>query len=370
MLAATRRERILNLARREGSVGIADLVAELGFSRVTIRRDLDVLSEQGMLQKVRGGAMLPTGPHQPAAPVDQVLIGMLIPSAYYFRHVVDGARTVTSERGGTVRLVTSGYEPSAEPQLVGELLRSGVDGLMLVPSFDLDESQPGWQDYLRTLAVPTVLIEREPPPTELATLSTVRSGHERGVAAALTHLKNLGHRRIALISRVFSQTGSFVQRGYRQAVADLGLDEDVPVIVGTDPATVRPGLTPEGPDIVLDQLVANRVTAVLCHGDEDALALSQCAQARNRAVPGELSIVSYNDEVAALGDPPLTAVAPPKERVGVVAARLLFDLLEPDSDRTPMHVQIDPRLIIRGSTAVPVDSSDDRMRGSVSHRYG
>lgn len=357
MLAAERREQILTAARRDGVVRVADLVAELRFSHVTIRRDLEVLSEQGLLRKVRGGAMLRTPPaaHHAAASGsnDQIVVGVLIPFAYYFRHIVDGARSVASQRGGTVRLVTSAYDPRAEQRLVRELVEAGATGLLLAPTFNQGEPEAPLPDYLNHPAVPTVLIEREPPPTDLVTLSTVRSAHERGVAAALAHLRHLGHRRIALISRVFSQTGSFVQRGYRQATASLHLADDAPVIVGTDPETVRPGLTPEGPEPVFDQLLAAGVTAVLCHGDEDALVLSQYAQANGCTVPGGLSIVSYNDEVAALGDPPLTAVAPPKEQIGAFATQLLFNLLQPGAPQTPIHVQIDPRLILRGSTAPP-----------------
>lgn len=362
MLAAERRQQILTVARRDGVVRVAELVEELHFSHVTIRRDLDVLSEQGLLQKVRGGAMLRT-PSAARPVVDRDasgrdVVGVLIPDVYYFRHIVDGARGVAAERGITIRLVTSGYDPRAEPRLVRQLVDAGATGLLLAPSFSQGEPEAQRPDYLDDPAVPTVLIEREPPPTDLTALPTVRSAHERGVAAALAHLKDLGHHRIALISRVFSQTGSFVQRGYRQAIPSLGLADDAPVIVGADPETVRPGLTPEGPEVIFEQLVAANITAVLCHGDEDALVLSQYAQANGRAVPGDLSIVSYNDEVAELGDPPLTAVAPPKEQIGAFAARLLFNLLEPGTDHTPIHVQIDPRLIVRASTApAPTEAS-------------
>lgn len=364
MLAAERRQQILTVARRDGVVRVAELVKELHFSRVTIRRDLDVLSDQGLLQKVRGGAMLTsafTSPTRDHNSGNQVVVGMLIPDAYYFRHIVDGARAVAADQGGTVRLVTSAYDPRAEPRLVHELVEAGATGLLLAPSFTRDEPESPRAAYLEAPAVPTVLIEREPPSTDLTALSTVRSAHERGVAAAVTHLANLGHRRIALISRVFSQTGSFVQRGYRQAAANLGLAQDVPVIVGTDPETVRPGLAPEGPAAVFDQLVAADVTAVLCHGDEDALVLSQYAQANGMAIPGDLSIISYNDEVAELGDPPLTAVAPPKEQIGEFAAKLLFNLIEPEADRTPIHVQIDPRLVVRASTAAPAAARAERV---------
>lgn len=361
MLAAERRQQILTVARRDGVVRVAELVKELRFSHVTIRRDLDVLSGQGLLQKVRGGAMLvpiddgaaDSRPTMDRHPENQLVIGVLVPVVYYFRHIVDGAQSELSGHGGAVRLVTSGYDPGAEPRLVSELVESGAAGLLIAPSFNQGESELPRPDYLDDPTVPTVLIERELAPTDLGTLSTVRSAHERGVAAALAHLEELGHRRVALISRGFSQTASFVQQGYRQAVATLGLADDVPVLVDSDRDAVRPGLVPEGPEMILDQLVAASVTAVLCHGDEDALVLSQYAQANGRSVPGDLSIVSYNDEVAALGDPPLTAVAPPKEQIGALAAQLVVKMLEPGADPTPMHVQIDPRLVVRGSTAPP-----------------
>jgi DNA-binding LacI/PurR family transcriptional regulator len=342
------------VARRDGVVRVVELVEELGFSHVTIRRDLDALNEQGLLRKVRGGAMLGTAPTvRDAAAANPVVIGVLVPVASYFRYIVDGARAFVSEQGGAVRFVTSGYDPHAEPGLVHDLVEAGAAGLLVAPSFNQGENaQPG-PHYLTDPAVPTVLIEREPAPTELGTLSTVRSAHERGVAAALAHLHELGHRRVALISRGFSQTASFVQAGYRRAVASLGLDDDVPMIVEVSPDLVRPGLVPEGPKLIFDRLAAADVTAVLCHGDEDALVLSQYAQAQGRSVPGDLSIVSYNDEVAALGDPPLTAVATPKEQIGAFAAELLFHLLDADADPTPIHVQIDPRLVLRGSTAPP-----------------
>jgi DNA-binding LacI/PurR family transcriptional regulator len=360
MLAAERRQRILVAARRDGAVRVADLVAELRYSHVTIRRDLDALAEQGLLRKVRGGAMLPATPASLSDPTSSDerrpigrALGVVVPIAYYFRHVVDGVRDVAARHGHTVRLATSGYDAGAEPRLVRELIESGVVGLLIAPSLNRGEQRSGGLGYLDQLPVPTVLIEREPPPVTLGALSTVRTAHERGVAAALAHLRELGHTRVALISRGYSQTASFVQQGYQQAVVSLGLATDVPRIVDVGREVVQPGLAPEGPEGIVDRLGAHEVTAVLCHGDEDALVLLQYLQAKGRLIPGKLSIVSYDDEVAALGDPPLTAVAPAKRQVGAAAAQVLLDLLNPDADPNPVHIQIEPRLVIRGSTAPP-----------------
>jgi DeoR/GlpR family transcriptional regulator of sugar metabolism len=58
MLAEQRQAHILELIRRDGAVRVADLVRNLGVSDMTIRRDLGVLADQGLVQKVHGGATL------------------------------------------------------------------------------------------------------------------------------------------------------------------------------------------------------------------------------------------------------------------------------------------------------------------------
>lgn len=55
MLVTERRERILALVRERGTVPLAALAATLGVSEMTVRRDIDLLADDGMVQKVRGG---------------------------------------------------------------------------------------------------------------------------------------------------------------------------------------------------------------------------------------------------------------------------------------------------------------------------
>lgn len=58
MLARQRQERILKDLHKDGSVRVVELAARLMVSDMTIRRDLDVLQESGLLEKVHGGALL------------------------------------------------------------------------------------------------------------------------------------------------------------------------------------------------------------------------------------------------------------------------------------------------------------------------
>jgi len=68
MLKSERQDKIAQEVLRRGAVSVSDLAAELGVSEITVRRDLDELSDVGRLQRVRGGARQPS-PRGPELPV-------------------------------------------------------------------------------------------------------------------------------------------------------------------------------------------------------------------------------------------------------------------------------------------------------------
>jgi DNA-binding LacI/PurR family transcriptional regulator len=95
-------------------------------------------------------------------------------------------------------------------------------------------------------------------------------------------------------------------------------------------------------------------TALFCHGDENSLfGLLQNARARGLSVPEQLSIIAYDDDVSAHADPPIAAVAPDRRRIGALTTRMLIDLIAEPSAEPPVQLRVEPRLILRGSTAPP-----------------
>ena len=66
MLAVERRRRIAEIIRSRGVVGVAEMAEALGASEITLRRDLRVMADQGLLMRTHGGAVLPAGlAHEP-----------------------------------------------------------------------------------------------------------------------------------------------------------------------------------------------------------------------------------------------------------------------------------------------------------------
>jgi DeoR/GlpR family transcriptional regulator of sugar metabolism len=75
MLARHRQSLILQAVRSDGSARVSDLTQRLGVSDMTIRRDLEVLAREGLVEKVHGGAVLPGTPssHEPGFEAKLVL---------------------------------------------------------------------------------------------------------------------------------------------------------------------------------------------------------------------------------------------------------------------------------------------------------
>lgn len=82
--------------------------------------------------------------------------------------------------------------------------------------------------------------------------------------------------------------------------------------------------------------------------------MAHVAATRGIQIPQDLSVISYDDEVAALASPPLTALRPPRQEVGRTAVAVLLDRLD-DPGRPAHRIAVSPTLVIRDSTAPPAN---------------
>ncbi|RSS78831.1 LacI family DNA-binding transcriptional regulator [Streptomyces sp. WAC06614] len=347
-----RRARVLALVQERGSVRVTDLARELGISPVTLRRDIEAMTARGEIGRLHGSitrapapAPAPAWQAEPGGPVGSLgaagrtgpagwgaglVVGMVVPTTdYYYADVVRGAREVVEACGARLTVGLTQYLPGEDRTQTHRLLSTGAHGLLLTPTWEDGCPGPGEGTWTTGLPVPTVLVERWAPPGHpAAELDRVSSDHAHGAARAVRHLAAQGHRRIALASRR-TPTSARLRAGYDAAVAALGLPSAPPL-----PAPA-PGPGPEGEADRLARtlhhlcaaVTEGGVTAALIHSDTDALVLIPRLQARGVRVPEDLTVITYDDEVAALAGVPLSAVAPPKREVGARAAELLLDRL-------------------------------------------
>jgi DNA-binding LacI/PurR family transcriptional regulator len=365
-LQVARRTQLLEALQRDGVLRISDLTEALGAAAVTIRRDIAQLAAEGLVRRVHGGVALPDVDDAQTADASTLeeglpgavadasgrTLGILVPSLdYYWPHVAKGAEEAARELGMRVILRGSSYASEDDrPQLQRMVERLGVDALIVAPRIDAPTSGRTIA-WLANTGMPVVLLERTAtfgPHHEV--LESVVTDHALGAAMAVRHLAALGHRKVGVVLAEPSPTRPHVRRGWLEATVECGLDSN-----DTVDARVPDASSPEitaALDAVLDQCLATKTTALLVHADAEAITLIQRCEERHLSVPGDLSIVAYDDEVAGLFSPPLTAVRPPRRSIGAAAVKLVADRLA-DPERPAHRVIISPSLRVRDSTARP-----------------
>ncbi|WP_394436121.1 substrate-binding domain-containing protein [Streptomyces sp. SGAir0957] len=355
-----RHARVLELLRERGTLRVADLARELDVSPVTLRRDVETLAAQGRLQRLHGAVVWPgeddtaASPEPAGASAEGAVIGMVVPTTeYYYAEVVRGAREAVEERGARLVVALSRYLPGEDSVQVDRLLDAGADGLLLTPSWERGVPGPGEGLRITERPVPTVLVERSAPHGHpAAALDRVRSDHAHGAAEAVRHLASLGHRTLTLAAQE-SPTSAQLRQGYEAAVAALGLSGVPGPPPPREPAATESERFDRAFAFLRDAVGERGVTAAILHSDADALVLVPRLRAHGVRVPEDLSVITYDDEIAALADLPLTAVAPAKRTVGRRAAELLLSrLTAPVGAGEPgQHIDVLPQLHIRASCA-------------------
>jgi DNA-binding LacI/PurR family transcriptional regulator len=278
-------------------------------------------------------------------------IGVLVPeiSDPWAAEIVSGIEShllaneyhylVTSHRRSTQNLLQDDVEL---------LTQRGVDGMILVAT-----------EVKEPFLLPAVVISGR---RRVEGLSNVVIDHDRAARLALTHLKELGHRRIALFR---GQPGSSDtedrSRAIFQAAASLGIEI---------PPELTLQLSGEGeeeifaPDAAYQEgyafaqkLLGRRLdfTALFAFDDASAIGAIRAFLDAGLAVPDDVSVVGFDDiQNAAYHNPRLTTVRQPLREMGRIAAQVLLERIATPHSRgngaDGSFVVLAPELIVRDST--------------------
>jgi len=179
---------------------------------------------------------------------------------------------------------------------------------------------------------------------------TVSLDQVAGAESAVEHLAALGHTRIAHVAGPEGwMDGRDRERGWRGACTRLGLDPSVLLRGDWTPASGHR----VGRELV-DRVAAGEVTAVFCGNDQMALGLVHAFAEAGVSVPGDVSIVGFDDiPEAAHFLPSLTTVRQDFEALGRLIMTTVEAVLAGDS--TPV-ASLPTELVVRGSTAAPPTS--------------
>jgi DeoR/GlpR family transcriptional regulator of sugar metabolism len=180
LLAAERRRAIANLIRRQSTVRLKDLSASFGASDSTIRRDLEYLERQGILERTYGGAIVAEG-----------------------KAVAKGTRQVPPLSSEETRIGSAAAELVAE----GETVFLGSGPLALAVAHHIAE-KPGVTVVTNTLDVATYL-------TDHSDLPLILTGGqvERHRGALVGHVAELALRELRADRAIIGVRGIHVPDG-------------------------------------------------------------------------------------------------------------------------------------------------------------
>ena len=284
------------------------------------------------------------------------VIGAIVPTIdnAIFAQGIAAIQARLERAGYGLLLAACDYDLDRELAQARTMVGRGVEALVLVGA----AHRPGMRELLHRHAIPYVCQGAFAPAQEPA---CVGFDNRRAAYVATRYLLLLGHRRIGMIAGVQRDNDRAAARvaGVHDALVEAGLTgaaADTTAGSSTARWLAESSYSFDAARIATRHMLDAEVpvTALVCGNDILAFgALREC-QARGIDVPGQVSIVGFDDlALARLATPALTSVRIPTAQMGEAAADFLLASL---AGGTPQAVEVPFKLVLRASTG-PVPAS-------------
>jgi DNA-binding LacI/PurR family transcriptional regulator/anti-anti-sigma regulatory factor len=285
-------------------------------------------------------------------------IGVIAPDlgGYYFGAMITGVHQVAREAGMPLIVVQQALGAQQLPAFGADHI---VGWVILHPN----ETDRANLAALCAAGAPVVMV---PVPLDGIDCTLVQVDNRGGMRAAVAHLIDHGHQRIAYVDHGPHAWSQQRYLGYRDALEQHGIGYDPALVIHlnhpqVDGADVHHQRGEHAAGYLLEQELA--CTALAASTDTCAIAAMRALQAAGRRVPDDLAIVGFDDIVEAqYASPPLTTVRSQFDAIGRAAAeRLLIELR--DGAAGPRQVVSVPTSVLQrrscGCTAL-----DERLSGA------
>ncbi|WP_068303697.1 LacI family DNA-binding transcriptional regulator [Pararhodobacter sp. CCB-MM2] len=333
-----------------GKPGLRDVAREAGVSLATASRAMsqpDLVSEAVRARIAEASDRLGYVANRTARRLSQhrsETIGVIVPSIGnpLFAPALDGVRSVLDAQEYGMLIASAERDPARELKQIRTMIEHGVDAVLTL----MPEHDPALFPFVARTGTPVVYVTSTAPE---APVPLVDFDNPAAMTEIVRHVIAQGHRRIGVLT------------GSRESTPVIGQRLDAALAELT-----RAGLTPPADwvveaDYASDEARAGarrlltcteRPTAIVCTGDQHAVATVIEAQALGIDVPGALSVTGCNDvSIARLCNPQLTTLHIPYRLLGEQACRHALSLLSGES--VPDRTVLDHRLVVRDSVAAP-----------------
>lgn len=262
----------------------------------------------------------------------------------YLSTLLGGAMSTAGELGTGLLLRSIPTVMTTPPaEWAQSLARAGRLGVIEVTS----RYSAARENALRAVGLPMILIDPIDQPRK--STPSIGATNWSGAYEATQYLLSLGHRHIAYIGGPPGATCDTIRaHGWAAAMSEAGVAVDLD-------AVPRHSYSFEHGLKVGEQLLASQTppTAIFAGSDPTAMGVLEAARRANLDVPGQLSVVGFDDtHLAAISTPPLTTVHQPIADIGRTAVSSIHRLSSGDG-LAAKRVELATHLVVRDSTAPP-----------------
>jgi LacI family transcriptional regulator len=258
---------------------------------------------------------------------------------HFILKMMQGAEDSVSSEGLGILLCNSHGDMAREKEILQMLEAKQVDGIIIMGA----EVQKRGAPALLTHALPLVYLYHY---TEEAPISCVIPDDLGGGYTATRHLLQVGYTRIGLINGPLRVEAALLrQEGYLHALAEAGLRVDRNLMISGQGWTQSDGYA------MANELLKQpaQPDALFCGSDALAQGVMAALCQQGVRVPQDIALVGFdNDTFAQHTIPPLTTVALPLHEMGMLAVRLLLDIIRQGTSEAAVHRMPCP-LILRES---------------------
>ena len=242
---------------------------------------------------------------------------------------------VAIERHYEVIVTNTEYSPERTKLCVHRLLNRKVEGIAIMTS----EMEQGLIEQMQRAGVPIVTLDTGTPGKKF---SNIRVDYAGGVRQAIQHLVGLHHERIAFIRGPQRLKSAQIRYDAYLKVAKQNALTTSSSLIADGEHSIEGGFT------AMLNLLPQKPTAVLASNDLCAIGALHALQQKNVNVPGEISIIGFDDiNFSRHTRPELTTVRIPRVEI----SRLAFEALSSTSDsENGREWNVPTELIIRMST--------------------
>lgn len=278
----------------------------------------------------------------------------------FFPEIVQTFEHLAVENNYEILLTSTVHDPKRMEQSVRRMIERRVDGVAIL-TFGMEDSL---LEHLRFRKVPLVFIDVGPDAPGVA---NIRIDYQNGIRQAVQHLAALRHTRIAFVAGPLGLKSALARKeAFEKSMAEIGLSPDL-IVVGDH--------TMDGGMRALVELAesAERPTAVMCSNDMTAIGVMREAYERAIEIPGDLSVVGFDDiRLAQFVIPPLTTVQMSQKELAEIAFRALLNELGREAPSlNKSDYELTTSLVLRRSTAMarsPREPKVNRVDGVTGRR--